>query len=56
MYTAGVVCHVLNRAVARAEIFSSAADYAVFEEQLAAACETVPAAGRPKRRPAESQS
>jgi putative transposase len=42
MYTAGVVCHVLNRAVARAEIFSSAADYAVFEEQLAAACEAVP--------------
>jgi putative transposase len=42
MYTSGVVCHVLNRAVARAEIFSSAADYAVFEEQLAAACEAVP--------------
>jgi putative transposase len=42
MYTAGLVCHVLNRAVARAEIFSSAADYAMFEEQLAAACEAVP--------------
>jgi len=42
MYTAGVVCHVLNRAVGRAEIFRSAADYAAFERLLAAACEAVP--------------
>lgn len=42
MYTAGVVCHVLNRAVGRAEIFASPADYATFEELLAAACEAVP--------------
>ena len=42
MYTSGLVCHVLNRAVGRAEIFSSAADYAMFEEQLAAACEAGP--------------
>jgi putative transposase len=42
MYTSGVVCHVLNRAVGRAEIFSSAADYATFEEQLAAACQALP--------------
>jgi hypothetical protein len=42
MYTAGLVCHVLNRAVGQAEIFSSAADYAMFEEQLAAACEAGP--------------
>ena len=42
MYTAGVACHVLNRAVGRAEIFRSPADYAAFEELLAAACEAVP--------------
>ena len=42
MYTSGVVCHVLNRAVGRAEIFRSTADYAAFERLLAVACEAVP--------------
>ena len=42
MYTSGVVCHVLNRAVGRAEIFRSAADYAAFERVLAETCDAVP--------------
>lgn len=42
MYTSGVVCHVRNRGMGRAEIFSSAADSAAFEEQLAETREAVP--------------
>jgi putative transposase len=42
MYTSGMVCHVLNRAVGRAEIFHSAADYAAFERVLAETCTAVP--------------
>jgi len=34
MYTGGLVCHVLNRAVGRATIFRDAADYAAFENLL----------------------
>ena len=39
MYTGGLVCHVLNRAVGRATIFRDAADYAAFENLLLNACE-----------------
>jgi putative transposase len=42
MYTAGIVCHVLNRAVGRATIFETAADYAAFEQLLTAGVEAVP--------------
>lgn len=42
MYTSGMVCHVLNRAVGRAQIFRSAADYAAFERVLAETCAAVP--------------
>ena len=39
MYTGGLVCHVLNRAVGRATIFRDAADYAAFENLLLNASE-----------------
>jgi putative transposase len=42
MYTSGVVCHVLNRSVGRAEIFRSATDYSAFEKLLTEACKAVP--------------
>jgi putative transposase len=41
-YTADVICHVLNRAVGRAEIFRSAAEYVAFERLLAETCAAVP--------------
>ncbi len=42
LYTGGLVCHVLNRSVGRATIFHTAADYAAFENLLAAAVAAVP--------------
>jgi hypothetical protein len=52
MYTTGVVCHVLNRAGGRAEIFQSAADYATFEELLAAAFPSAAMIGDERRQTA----